>query len=107
MRDNHLSRRRFLLGLAVAGPAGTLVVSKGVLAQDLPLISPTDPLAIGLQYVYDALSSNSPTYQAGQNCDNCLQIQGNEGDAFRPCAIIPGKSVNSKGWCTAWVAKPA
>jgi hypothetical protein len=106
MRDNHLSRRRFLLGLAVAGPAGSLVVSKGALADDMPVLSADDPLAIGLQYVDDALFSESPTYKAGQNCDNCLQIQGNEGDAFRPCAIIPGKKVNSKGWCSAWVAKP-
>lgn len=107
MRDNNLSRRRFMLALAAAGPAGALVVSRGAIAEELPLIQPDDPLAIGLQYVDDALASTSPTYQAGQDCDNCLQIQGEEGAAFRPCAIIPGKLVNSKGWCTAWVAKPS
>jgi hypothetical protein len=106
MRDNDLSRRRFLLNLAVAAPAGALVVSPPAMAQALPKLSLDDPLAIGLMYVEDATTSTAPTYKAGDNCENCLQIQGNEGDAFRPCAIIPGKSVASAGWCSAWVAKP-
>ena len=105
MRDHHLSRRRFLLGLAVAGPAGSLVVSKGALAEDLPKLALDDPLAVGLQYVEDATTSTAPNYQAGQTCDNCVQIQGNDGDAYRPCAIVPCKSVAAKGWCSAWVAK--
>jgi hypothetical protein len=106
MQDKNLNRRRFLLGLAVAGPAGSLVVSSGALAEDMPVLSMQDPLAVGLQYVEAAVDSESPTYQPGQTCANCLQIKGNEGDAFRPCAIIPGKKVNSLGWCSAWVAKP-
>lgn len=107
MRDNHLSRRRFLLGLAVAAPAGSLIVSKGAMAQDLPKLALDDPLAVGLMYVEDASTSKAPTYKAGQDCDNCLQIQGNAGDAYRPCAIVPGKTVAAAGWCTAWVAKPS
>lgn len=107
MRDNHLSRRRFLMGLAVAGPAGSLVVSQGALAEDLPKLALDDPLAVGLQYVEDATASTAPTYKEGQNCANCLQIRGNDGDAFRPCAIVPGKSVAAAGWCSAWVAKPS
>ena len=99
MRENHLNRRRFLLGLAVAAPASSLVISKGALAQDLPKLSLDDPLAVGLQYV-------EVSAKEGQNCANCLQIRGNDGDAYRPCAIVPGKSVAAAGWCSAWVAKP-
>ena len=105
MRDN-LSRRRFLLGLAVAGPAGSLAISNGALAQDLPKLATDDPLAIGLQYVEDASASQAPTYKAGQDCANCLQIRGNDGDSYRPCAIVPGKTVSAAGWCSAYVAKP-
>jgi hypothetical protein len=106
MNDSHLSRRRFLRNLAVAAPAGSLFLAQPSLAQDLPKLSLDDPLAVGLQYVEDATTSKSPLYKAGNNCANCLQIQGNEGDAYRPCAIIPGKTVASAGWCSAWVAKP-
>ena len=106
MRDNHLSRRRFLLNMAVAAPAGSLIVSQAAMAEELPKLALTDPLAVGLQYVEDAATSTSPAFVAGSNCANCLQIQGNDGDAFRPCAIVPGKSVAAAGWCSAWVAKP-
>jgi len=106
MRDNHLSRRRFLRNLAVAAPASSLFIMDPALAQDLPKLALDDPLAVGLMYVEDATASKAPNYQAGQTCNNCLQIQGNAGDAFRPCAIVPGKSVAAAGWCSAWVAKP-
>ena len=106
MRDHHLSRRRFLLGLAVAGPAGSLVVTRESYAEDLPKLSLEDPLAKGLQYVEDATQATAPNYQAGQKCSNCLQIQGEDGAAYRPCAIVPGKLVAAEGWCSAWVAKP-
>ncbi|MGI9292113.1 MAG: high-potential iron-sulfur protein [Gammaproteobacteria bacterium] len=106
MRDTHLSRRRFLAGLAVAGPAGSLMISQGALASDLPKLALDDPLAVGLQYVEDATQATAPNYKAGQDCANCLQIQGNDGDAWRPCAIVPGKVVAAAGWCSAWVAKP-
>jgi hypothetical protein len=106
MRDNHLSRRRFLFTLAVAAPAGSLVMAQPAMSQDLPQLSLDDPLAVGLMYVEDASTSTAPNYAAGSNCANCLQIQGNDGDAYRPCAIIPGKTVAAAGWCSVWVAKP-
>ena len=105
MRDNHLTRRRFLRNLAVAGSAGSVVMINPALGQDLPKLALDDPLAVGLQYVEDASKSTSPAFKEGSNCANCLQIQGNEGDAFRPCAIVPGKLVAAAGWCSAWVPK--
>ena len=105
MRDNHLSRRHFLRNMAVAGSAGSVFMLNPAIAQDLPKLSLEDPLAVGLQYVEDATASTSPAYKAGSTCANCLQIQGTDGDAYRPCAIVPGKSVAAAGWCSAWVAK--
>ena len=106
MRNDHLTRRSFVRSLAIAAPASSLVMMNPAVAEDLPKLSTDDPLAVGLQYVEDAATATSPVYKAGSNCANCLQIQGNEGDAYRPCAIIPGKLVASAGWCSAWVAKP-
>lgn len=91
--------------MAIAAPAGSLVVSQAAIAEELPRLSPDDPLAVGLQYVEDATKSKSTVYKAGDTCDNCLHIKGTAGDAFRPCAIIPGKTVAAAGWCSAWAAK--
>jgi hypothetical protein len=106
MKDSSLSRRRFLRNLAVVAPAGSLFLAQPSGAQDLPKLALDDPLAVGLLYVEDASTSKAPSYKAGQTCANCLQIQGANGAAFRPCAIVPGKTVAAAGWCSAWVAKP-
>lgn len=107
MSATHLSRRHFLRNLAVAGPAGgTLMMINPAMAQELPRLALDDPLAVALMYVEDASQSKAANYQAGQTCKNCLHIQGNDGDAWRPCAIIFGKSVAAAGWCNVWVAKP-
>jgi len=76
------------------------------LAQDLPHVPADDPLAVNLQYVEDASTSASPQFKAGSNCANCALIQGNDGDAYRPCAIFPGKVVSANGWCISWAPKP-
>ena len=46
-----------------------------------------------------------PNHKAEQNCANCKLVQGADADAWRPCSIFPGKSVNAKGWCAAYAAK--
>ncbi|NND54203.1 MAG: high-potential iron sulfur protein 2 [Gammaproteobacteria bacterium] len=106
MRDRHLSRRSFLRNLAIAAPASSLIVAAPSLAQDLPPLATDDPQAAALMYVEDASASTAPNFKPGSNCANCALIQGNDGDAYRPCAIFPGKSVASAGWCSAWAAKP-
>lgn len=107
MRDSHLSRRRFLRNIAIAAPAGSLLMTDPAIAQDLPKLATDDPQAVALQYVEDAGSSTAPNYQPGQNCANCNFIQGADGDAYRPCQLFPGKAVASAGWCISWVAKPS
>lgn len=110
MSDNHLSRRSFIQSLAVALPAGAAVMQNEALASDLPKLDPEDPTAKALVYVHDAadVDTSNPLaarFEAGQDCANCAQIQGEEGAEWRPCAIFPGKVVNAKGWCSVWVAK--
>ena len=107
MRDSHLSRRHFLRNLAIAGPAASLVTINAARAEDLPKLSTSDPQAMALQYVEDATEATAPNYQAGQKCANCNFIQGEDGAAYRPCQLFPGKSVAADGWCISYVPKPA
>ena len=103
------SRRDALKGLAlVVGATGTLRSVREARADAPPHLSPTEPTAQALGYHDDAKSVSAkdfPTYQAGQMCSTCMQLQGNAGDAYRPCNIFPGKLVNANGWCKVWVKK--
>lgn len=109
MSKNSISRRRFLCQLAATVPVGAAVLGRQAGAQDLPKLSEDDPTAIALQYVHDVADvdpAKSPRFETGQDCSNCMHIQGEEGAEWRPCALFPGKLVASKGWCNVWVAKP-
>ena len=110
MADKNFSRRSFIQTLAVALPAGAAVLQNQAQAADLPELDLNDPAAKALLYVHDAadVDTSNPLaarYEVGQTCVNCLQIQGNDGDEWRPCAIFPGKVVAAKGWCSVWIAK--
>ena len=103
-----IARRRFMQ--LSAGAAAGLLVHPGSKAQadDLPQITEDDPVGMALKYTHDA-SSVDPALRtqpaADQSCANCAQLQGNEGDEWRPCAIFAGKLVNANGWCSVWVPK--
>ena len=103
------SRRDALKQLVlVCGAAGALRLNQSAQADEAPHLSPTDPTAQALAYHEDAKSVDAkqfPTYQPGQTCSTCLQLQGKAGDAYRPCNIFPGKLVNANGWCKVWVKK--
>jgi hypothetical protein len=110
MHDENVSRRKFIQTLAVALPAGAALLNQEVQAKDLPKLEESDPVAKALVYVHDAadVDTSNPLaarFEAGQDCSNCAQIQGDEGAEWRPCGIFPGKLVNNKGWCSVWVAK--
>lgn len=111
MSDSRVDRRTLLknalLGLA-AIPAASLV--REAAADALPHLAETDTLAVSLGYVNDARKVDAtkvPQFKPGSHCANCLQLQGKEGDQWRPCNLFPGKLVNADGWCKVWVAKPA
>jgi hypothetical protein len=102
---SNIERRQFLK-LSAAAAAGCFVVTaRSAGAEDLPKVSPDDPMAKAMRYTHDAASVDPATRgnpAAEQNCANCALIQGNDGDEWRPCQIFPGKVVAAAGWCSAW-----
>ena len=104
-----IARRQFMQ--LSAGAAAGLLVHPGseAQAQELPQLTEDDPVAMALKYTHDA-STVDPALRtqaaAEQDCANCAQLQGVEGEEWRPCAIFIGKLVNVKGWCSVWVPKP-
>lgn len=103
--------RRQLLKSALAGvialPASGLLREAG--AAELPHLDEKDPLAVAMAYVHDVKkvdAAKNPQFKAGTKCSNCIQLQGKEGDPWRPCNLFPGKLVASAGWCKVWVLKP-
>ena len=101
--------RRHFIKLSAGAAAGCFVhPGSAAQAQDLPQITEDDPVAAALKYTHDA-STVDPALRTQpaevQNCLNCAQLQGDEGDEWRPCAIFIGKRVNVKGWCSVWVPK--
>ena len=106
-----ISRRDALFGLALG--AGTILASGAIRTRaadaGLPHVSPSDPVATSLSYHESAKTVDAakfPNYKAGQQCSNCLQLTGKDGDQWRPCNLFPGKLVNAGGWCKVYVKKP-
>ncbi len=100
-----IARRKFIQLSAVAA-AGVLVrPGREAQAEDMPQLSEDDPMASGMKYTHDA-STVDPASRANpaadQTCANCALIQGEDGAAWRPCQIFPGKLVNASGWCQVW-----
>jgi hypothetical protein len=94
---NNANRRDFikfsgttLIGLTLGG------VALRANAQERVKLS--DPTSIALKYVHDSEVE-------GANCANCIHMQGEDGQEWRPCVLFQGKEVNAKGWCSAWMKK--
>jgi High potential iron-sulfur protein len=105
---NKIARRKFIQ-LSAAAAAGCLAnPSREALADDLPHLSADDPMGAAMHYTDDS-SSVDPSMRSNpapeQHCGNCALVQGNDGDAWRPCQIFPGKAVNANGWCSAWAPR--
>jgi hypothetical protein len=93
---SNIARRKFIQLSAVA------------VAADLPHLTEDDAMAKSMKYTHDASSvdpSSRTNPAADQHCANCALVQGNDGDAWRPCQIFPGKAVNANGWCSVWAPK--
>ena len=104
-----IARRKFIQLSAVAAVGYLAQSGREARADDLPHLTSDDPMAIAMKYTDDA-SSVDPASRANpaadQNCSSCALVLGNDGDAWRPCQIFPGKSVSAKGWCSVWAPKP-
>lgn len=110
MSKKNLSRRSFVQALVITAPAGAVLLSEQARAADMEKLDVNDPTAKALIYVEDVadVDTSNPLaarFEPSQNCANCLQIQGTDGDEWRPCAIFPGKLVASAGWCSVWAPK--
>ena len=103
-----IARRKFLQLSAVAAAGCFVQPAREARADDLPQLATDDPMAMAMKYTHDASTVDAASRAnpaADQNCANCALVQGNDGDAWRPCQIFPGKSVNANGWCSVWAPK--
>ena len=103
MSENPASRRRFLshvLLAAVAAPLAGAAASRAF-AAPLPKLPVTNAQAKALHYVEDAGKATDPAHKPGALCANCQFFT----PATGACALFPGFSVASKGWCSAWAKK--
>ncbi|WP_414828995.1 high-potential iron-sulfur protein [Alteromonas sp. H39] len=91
--------RRDFLKLTGSTVIGVTLGGVALRANAQEQLQADDPTAKALNYTPSSTTD-------GANCANCMYIQGNEGEQHRPCAIFPGKLVNAKGWCSAWVKRP-
>lgn len=90
--------RRNFLKLSGAGVIGLTLGGVALRATAQEKLSPEDPTAVALKYIHQSKLD-------GKNCANCMYIQGENGEDWRPCAIFPGKVVAAKGYCSAWLKK--
>lgn len=103
MTSSCLSRRT-LIGSLAAGAAYAALTRTSPAAEPEKL-DVKDPSAIAVGYVEKAAQVDTkkfPTFVKGSTCENCLQLQGKAGDAYRPCSLFSGKLVSANGWCSEW-----
>ena len=107
MSETRYDRRSLLKSVLVALPAA--VAMRDAAAQSTPPhMEESESLAKAMGYVHDASKIDAdkvPQYKAGSTCGNCMQLQGKEGDEWRPCNLFTGKLVNAHGWCKVWQPK--
>lgn len=113
MKGKTLTRRTFVGAATASIPLATLTTQ--LRAQELRELTPDDPRYAALGYVPDVSTVDpaaEPLFKPGSNCENCAQIQGEEGAKLRPCALFPDLQnptqmllVEANGWCRSWIAK--
>ena len=102
MNDYTVSRRKFLIGAAIAATAVPMLgMAPAARAAALPRLPVTNPQAKALGYVADAATTKNAAHKAGSACTNCQFYTAATG----ACALFAGFSVEPKGWCTAWAKK--
>jgi hypothetical protein len=109
MTDARFDRRAVLKIALTALPIVT-IAREAAAEQTLPHMDENESLAKAMGYVHDATKVDTnkvPQYKAGSSCSSCMQLKGQEGEEWRPCALFTGKLVNSHGWCKVWQPKSA
>ena len=110
MSQTKIARRELLRGTLTATAALPLAGIPLVLRADNHRVSEDDPSAKALGYKHDATAVDTAKYPrragpegAKQFCDNCKLYSAGSEEGWGGCSIFPGKEVNAKGWCNAWV----
>lgn len=100
------NRRVFFMQVAAGG---SLLAASQAMAQTAPpKVDEKDPQAVALGYVKDTAKADQkkfPKHTAEQKCENCQLYTGKPKELSGPCPLFPGKHVEAKGWCSAWVKK--
>lgn len=102
--------RRAVLKIALTALPVVTTTHDAVAEQTLPHMDENESLARAMGYVHDASKidpNNVPQYKPGSSCSNCMQLKGQAGEEWRPCALFTGKLVNAHGWCKVWQPKSA
>ncbi len=108
MSETRYDRRTILKSVLGALPAAVVIGDAAAQASPPPHMDENESLAKAMGYVHDASKIDAdkvPQYKAGSTCANCMQLQGKEGDEWRPCTVFAGKVVNAHGWCKVWQPK--
>jgi hypothetical protein len=104
-RRGPLTRRAVVKILSLATVVSAVWPVRSAPAAEPARLSEKDPAAVALGYVANAAQvdiKKYPDFVKGSTCENCLQLQGKAGDAYRPCSLFPGKLVAAAGWCKSW-----
>jgi hypothetical protein len=103
MNAESASRRRFLLGAALAvaaAPLAPLAIGRAE-AQALKPLPADNATAKALAYTADAATTKHASFKPGSSCANCQFFTAGTGG----CTLFPGFAVAAKGWCSAWAKK--
>jgi hypothetical protein len=104
-RRNVVTRRAIFKNLGLAAGISAALPWRQIRGAEPARLDVKDPAAIALGYleiVAQVDIKKYPDYLQGSNCENCLQLQGSAGSAYRPCSLFPGKLVSVAGWCKGW-----
>jgi len=104
----HTNRRTFMLQIVATGSVLATTQARAQTAG--PKLEESDAQATALGYKEDTTKVDKakyPKHEAAQTCANCQLYQGKPKDPLGPCTLFAGKQVAAKGWCSAWVKKPA
>lgn len=104
-----VARRTFLRKTLVASAVIPMAGIPIILRADNHRVDESHPSAVALGYRHDAANVDTKKYPARatpegkkQLCSNCKLYQAGD-DGWGGCAIFPGKQVQGKGWCSAWI----
>ena len=107
--QSKIARRTFLSRTLAASAAIPLAGIPIILKADNHHVDENSPSATALGYRHDATTVDIKKHPSrgtpeGKNhvCDNCKLYQAGD-DGWGNCGIFPGKQVNGKGWCAAWI----